>query len=74
MRIVESLKDKWNILKHNKRAFFGLVLLMLYLFMAVFGPYLIKLDMKINYLNRYQAPSLMHWLGTDYAGRDIFAQ
>lgn len=73
-RFKESLRDKWKILKHNKRAFFGFSLLVLYILMATVGPLIVKLDMKIDYLNRYQAPSFSHWLGTDYAGRDIFAQ
>ena len=70
--------NKWRktlrMLLANKRAFFGLVILVFYLAMAIAGPYLVRLDMDIDYLNRFQPVSWQHWLGTDYAGRDTFAQ
>lgn len=61
------------MIRKNPRALFGLAVLVLYFLMAALGPYLIP-DMNIEYENRYQGPSLGHLLGTDYAGRDIFAQ
>jgi len=63
-----------NVLAYNKRALFGFLILILFVFMAVFGPSLVTLDMTIDYLARYQMPSLKHFMGTDYAGRDIWAQ
>lgn len=69
-----TLAARYRILAGNRRAHIGFWVLLLYIFMASAGPALISLDMNIDYLNRYQAPGLDHWLGTDYAGRDIFAQ
>ena len=58
----------------NRRATAGLVILGMYLLMAVFGPWLCPLDSMPHYEDRFLSPSLQHWLGTDYAGRDILAQ
>lgn len=69
-----GLIQKLRILSHNPRAFLGLIILLGFIFMASAGPYLVSLDMTIDYDGRYQSPSLKNLLGTDYAGRDTFAQ
>lgn len=58
----------------NKKAFIGFIILLFFVLMATVGPYLFKLNLAINYDARYQGPSWQHWLGTDYAGRDTWAQ
>ena len=68
--IIMSLK----ILYRNKKAFFGFIVLVIFLFMATVGPEIVELDTTIDYEGRYQGISLQHPLGTDYAGIDIFAQ
>ncbi|MEQ8226136.1 MAG: ABC transporter permease [Candidatus Eremiobacterota bacterium] len=71
------LKNLWNsfkIIKHNRRAFFGFIMLCIFFLTALLGPVLIPLDMTPDYMNRFQSPSLSHFLGTDYAGRDILIQ
>jgi len=70
MNILESLK----IIKNNRRAFFGFIMLVVFLLTALIGPEVVRLDMTPDYLNRFQPPSFSHFLGTDYAGRDILAQ
>ncbi|MBC7475044.1 MAG: ABC transporter permease [Candidatus Sericytochromatia bacterium] len=72
--ILRPLQDKFNIIYHNKKAFFGFIVLSIYILTAIFGPLIVHLDMTTDYLNRFQVPSFLHWLGTDYAGRDTFAQ
>lgn len=64
----------WRTLMRNRRALFGLVGLTFFLLMAVLGPAVIPLERMPNPDLRFQAPSLQHFLGTDYAGRDTFAQ
>jgi len=64
----------WRALVRNRRALFGLVGLTFFLLMAILGPVVIPLERMPNPDLRFQAPSLQHLLGTDYAGRDTFAQ
>ena len=64
----------FKILLRNKKAFFGFLVLVIFLFMATIGPEIVTLDTTIDYENRYAGISLDHWLGTDYSGIDIFAQ
>lgn len=42
--------------------------------MATIGPEIIAEPSTTDYANRLQGPSMQHWLGTDYAGRDTLAQ
>lgn len=64
----------FKMIRKNPKALFGLVVLIFYFLMASVGPCLVSLEMDIEYEHRYQGPSFTHPLGTDYAGRDIFAQ
>ena len=72
--MLKSAMESLKIIQGNRRAFFGFIMLVLFLLTALIGPVTVSLDMTPDYLNRFQPPSLSHWLGTDYAGRDILAQ
>jgi len=52
----------------------GLFLLALFLATALVGPWLIELERMPNYEARFAPMSAQNWLGTDYAGRDVWAQ
>jgi oligopeptide transport system permease protein len=68
-------KDVFIRFRKNKLALFGLVLLGLLIFMAIFGPYMTPYDYASNDLeNKNQPPSSEHWFGTDDLGRDMFAR
>ncbi|BDG33180.1 ABC transporter permease [Parageobacillus thermoglucosidasius] len=68
-------KDVAIRFRKNKLAVFGLILLILLVIMAIFGPYMTKYDYATNDLmNTNQPPSSEHWFGTDELGRDIFAR
>jgi peptide/nickel transport system permease protein len=59
----------------NKLAIGGGVVIALFVFAAIFGPYLAPydfLDQEIG--NALQPPSAEHWFGTDELGRDIFSR
>lgn len=73
-RFMEGLSDSWGVLRENHRALFGFIVLVIYLFTATIGYYIVPLDMNAHYADRFKSPSLHHLLGTDYQGRDTFAQ
>ena len=68
------VKEPLIILASDKRAIFGLAILLFYILMAIIGPLVIPLNLEPNLEERYQPPSWKHPLGTDFAGRDILAQ
>lgn len=67
-----SVVEPLLILYHNRRAFVGLLIMLFFIFMTIFGPMLVPLEMKTRYDQRFQPISLEHPLGTDYQGRDTF--
>lgn len=69
-----SQRSFLSMILHNRTATFGLSILLIFLVMAVLGPTLVPLDLKPNYLARLQGPSMQHWLGTDYSGKDTWMQ
>src|SRR4051794_27675161 len=71
---MRGMIDFFRIICLNKRSLTGLIVLIIFILMAMVGPFVFKLNMTVDYNNRYQFPSLEHWLGTDYAGRDTFIQ
>lgn len=68
------LKTLFDVLRHNRKATVGTLLLVGFVLMALLGPLLLPVNLDSDYLERFQGPSWQHWLGTDYAGRDTFAQ
>jgi peptide/nickel transport system permease protein len=71
---MRSIKLFFMTIYRNKQSFAGMIILFLFAIMAVIGPELIKLNTKTDFKNRYLPPSLEHPMGTDYVGKDIFAQ
>lgn len=68
-------KDVFIRFRKNKLAMFGLFLLAILIFMAIFGPMMTEYDYAANDLtNKNQPPSAEHWFGTDDLGRDMFAR
>ena len=54
---------------------FGLALVLLVIFGAVFAEFLTEYNpTRINPRDRFQGASADHWLGTDQLGRDLFAR
>lgn len=67
-----SSKEFLHIIWKNKMSRVGFVIVSIFVLIAVFGGLFVD-DPKSNYLTRLQPPSSINWLGTDYAGRDIFS-
>ncbi|HOG00550.1 MAG: Glutathione transport system permease protein GsiD [Firmicutes bacterium ADurb.Bin248] len=67
----------WYRFRHNKSAMLGLVIISLLILIAVFADVLFSYDgiaIKQNIMERLQAPSAAHPMGTDDYGRDILAR
>jgi peptide/nickel transport system permease protein len=77
-KINAILKDSWDatktffrIIYDNKKSFIGMIILLLFLIMALFGKIILPYDSTPNYENRLLGMSLDHPLGTDNLGRDV---
>ncbi len=56
-------------------AVFGLILLMIFVVLAIFAPWIAPFDPAAIHLHaRLLAPSYFHWFGTDELGRDILSR
>ena len=68
-------QDVWRQFKRHKGAVVGLMLLIVIIFSAVFGPLIYPYDaFAIDVPSANQGPSLDHILGTDNLGRDVMAR
>jgi len=61
--------------RRNKLAGAGMALVVLFVVLAIFGPWIAPQDpSRIDLLSRLQTPNAAHWFGTDELGRDIFSR
>ncbi|MDO5337964.1 MAG: ABC transporter permease [Eubacteriales bacterium] len=68
-------RDAWRRLKENKVAVAALIILLILIFLIIFGPAISGYQfeqMDSEAIN--QSPSAKHWFGTDDLGRDLFAR
>jgi oligopeptide transport system permease protein len=68
-------KDAWRRIKKNKVAFTGLVILIIYVVLAIFGPIISQYgynDIDSSRMNQFISSS--HWFGTDELGRDLWTR
>lgn len=73
--------SQWRIaarrFRGNRLAMTGLAIMVLLYWVTLLAPYLAPYDPNFQgniVLDRYQSPSLAHFLGTDKFGRDIFSR
>jgi len=72
---VNLWRDAWHRLKRNKLSIFGLIVIVILAFTAIFGPYLTPYDyLSQDLASRNAVPSLAHFFGTDDLGRDVFSR
>ncbi|XUM23325.1 ABC transporter permease [Bradyrhizobium oligotrophicum S58] len=63
------------VLAENKVTGFAFGLLVVILFAAIFGPWIVPYDpLASDTVSALKAPSAAHWFGTDQLGRDIFSR
>ena len=59
----------------NKLAVFGLTVIVIFLFMAVFAPFLTRYNpLEPNFGQTLKGPTAEHWFGTDSMGRDLYTR
>jgi len=67
--------DAWARLRANRIAMAGLLVIVVFLVLAVAGPYLTPYDfLSQDLAARNQPPGWAHWLGTDELGRDVLSR
>ncbi|NJN45667.1 MAG: ABC transporter permease [Candidatus Competibacteraceae bacterium] len=65
----------WLVFAQNRLALLGLLTVVALLVVAVCAPWLAyDSPLTADLSNRLQAPSWLHWCGTDELGRDIFSR
>lgn len=70
-----QLSVMWGTLKKNRAAVAGLVVIVFFLFLAVFGDLLAPWDPEYSNMSMaFVKPCADHWFGTDQLGRDIFSR
>ena len=70
-----QIKIMWDALKKNKAALFGLIVILILVFIALFGDLIAPYGAtETNMADAKQGMSAEHWFGTDVQGRDIFSR
>jgi peptide/nickel transport system permease protein len=65
----------WAKLKRNRSAWIGGFIVLFFVFLAIFAPYLSSFDPnKTNFLLIRKPPSALNWFGTDELGRDLLTR
>jgi len=73
-RLLSDVLLALRIIKKRKSSLVGFIIVVAFTLMATIGPIVVPFDRTPNVSKRFLPPSFEHPLGTDYAGRDIFAQ
>lgn len=71
-QVGKGLRNLAGMIYGNKKAFVGAIILLMFVFLALFGRIIFPYDDTTSFANMYQKPSAEHWLGTDGMGRDLF--
>lgn len=68
-------KEIWYILRQNKGAMTGLIIIILLVLVAIFGRTFMPYDPNYSDMTiAFQTPNAQYWFGTDQLGRDIFSR
>lgn len=63
-----------RLMARNRAGFIGFLVLVLIVLVSFIGPHFTPQTPATDLAAIYQAPSVRHWLGTDYEGRDVLVQ
>lgn len=68
----QAIRDIWSVLRRNRQAMLGIIILACFSVIAVAGPFLAGPVDNVGANRPLLPPSLEHLFGTDRAGRDLF--
>lgn len=67
--------DFWRSVASSRSGLFGMLVVAAVAAVAILAPWLAPYPpAEFNMTNRLQAPSIDHWMGTDFAGRDVLSR
>lgn len=80
--ITETTREKMNVywynFSRNKLSIFGLIIVLITIFFAIFAPYIVPYPEhifgEVDFSNQNLPPSSNYWFGTDVMGRDVFSR
>ena len=68
-------RDRIRLLLRSPSFIFGMIILLFWIIMAIFGPLIVPYNADdTDLLNTLTPPSGDHWFGTDQFGRDVFSR
>ena len=74
-RVSSPGRDAWRRFRGNWAAMLSLIVILVFIFLAIFAPFLHTADpLANNYVALDQPPSAHHWFGTDGLGRDYYSR
>lgn len=71
---MKKTKHNLQVFLHNKLGVLGAIILLAFILVAVFAPYVARFDPYKRVGIPFQEPSLAHLLGTNDIGQDIFSE
>ncbi len=73
--IEQRLRTAVRLLFSSRASSLGTMIFLLFVLIALFGPALAPYDFNEQiYSDARQAPTAVHWFGTDHLGRDVFSR
>ncbi len=74
-RLIRQLGRTWGLLRRQRKAMAGGLIVLLFIVAAVFAPLLAPYSpTEQNFSDAMQGPSAAHWMGTDSFGQDILSR
>lgn len=70
-RFLIKIRDSLILFSKNKKAVFGAIIMLFFLFMLVVLTRIMPFDSSVDPFHALEPPSMDHWFGTDDLGRDI---
>ena len=75
VRAQSQVKETLKRLVRNRLALVGMIILIIYILIAIFGPFLTPYNYaEFSLMDKKSPPSAAHWCGTDQYGRDILTR